>query len=68
MKRHERWRNLGARLANYKAMHADTARRKDVYEQFCAAESLTAARKVLWGEKPKRYRSHIDPKYDRSKE
>jgi hypothetical protein len=36
-------------LKNYKQMHEKTARDKGVLEAFCAAKTLTQARRVLFG-------------------
>ena len=43
----------GRSLENYKKMHEETARKKDVYNEFMACRTLTKARKILWGEKSK---------------
>lgn len=47
---------LGRSLSNYKSMHAGTASSKGVKEQFQAAKTLTAARKILFGYKKKNTR------------
>lgn len=44
---------LGRSLKNYQAMHAKTAQDKGVYNEFMAANTLTKARKILWGTKSK---------------
>ena len=36
-------------LANYKAMHAKTAKEKGVYAEFVEAQTLTRARRILFG-------------------
>lgn len=41
-------------LENYKTMHKQTAKDKDVYEEFMSCNTLTRARKVLFGVKGKK--------------
>lgn len=38
-------------LENYKLQHAETAKRKGVYEMFMSAPTLTRARAILFGTK-----------------
>lgn len=45
--------SLARRLAGYKKMHEDTAQKKDCVKEFMSAETLTQARKILWGVKKK---------------
>ena len=40
-------------LANYKKMHQGTAEKRDCLEEFNSANTLTQARKVLFGVKKK---------------
>lgn len=40
-------------LANYKSMHRDRARKQGVEGELASAQTLTYARVVLFGEKPK---------------
>jgi hypothetical protein len=44
-----RW--IGRSLSNYKAQHRGTAERKGVETQFQKAQTLTAAKKILFGHK-----------------
>jgi hypothetical protein len=46
---------LGRSLENYKSMHRETAIKKDCLAAFLAAKTLTAAKKILFGEKVKKY-------------
>ena len=39
----------GRNLDNYKSQHTKTAHRKDVWNEFIAAKTLTQARKILFG-------------------
>lgn len=48
-KRKNKW--LGRSLENYKKQHKDTAKTKGVSEEFKAAITLTAARKIVFGGK-----------------
>jgi len=36
-------------LSNYKALHGQRAKQKGVYAEFIAAETLTRARRILFG-------------------
>lgn len=47
-------------LQNYKEMHKDKAREKGVLAELQACSTLTAARKILFGEKPKQYVARRD--------
>lgn len=40
---------LGRSLANYKAQHKETARKKGLLAEFLAANTLTQARKIAFG-------------------
>ena len=42
---------IGPNLANYKSQHAKTADERGVAKEFAKAQTLTAARKVLFGTK-----------------
>lgn len=42
---------IGRSLTNYKAIHADKAKKKGVQDAFEAAKTLTQARKILFGVK-----------------
>ena len=48
------WRWLGRNLANYKQQHAETARKKGVFERLYTARTLTEARNIVFGTKQKR--------------
>jgi len=43
----------GRSLDNYKTMHANTAKKKNVYEEFMKSKTLTRARIILFGIKTK---------------
>jgi len=45
----------GRDLENYKEMHQETAKKNGVLDQFMKCKTLTQARKVLFGDKPKKY-------------
>ena len=47
------WRWAGRSLENYKAMQAGVAKAKGVSERLIATKTLTQARKVVYGTKPK---------------
>lgn len=53
--RHPAWADLVGRLINYKAMHKQTAKNKDLEHELTLAQNLTQARAVLFGAKPKKY-------------
>ncbi len=53
-----RWQ--GRSLESYKEMHEKTAKEKGVHEQFMRCKTLTQARKVLFGEKTKKYVARRD--------
>lgn len=46
---------LGRDLDNYKEMHRDRARDKGLHQELMACATLTQARKVVFGEKAKKY-------------
>ncbi len=48
---HHNWR--GRSLKNYKRQHHATARNAGVLDDFLGAQTLTEARKILFGTKPK---------------
>lgn len=49
------WEWLGRSLANYKAMHGPRAEKAGKGYELAHARTLTAARKIVFGEKPKRH-------------
>lgn len=48
-------KDLKASLDNYKAMHKEKAEGMGVLGQFMSCQTLTAAKKLLFGVKPKKY-------------
>ena len=49
-------------LGNYKSMHEGKAKAQGCHAEFMAARTLTAARKILFGEKVKNYQARRDIK------
>jgi hypothetical protein len=63
--RHPAWSDLAGRLNSYKETHKQTAKNKGLERELAAAVSLTQARIVLFGLKPKKYvgrRDEVDTK------
>lgn len=49
-------------LSNYKSMHEQKAKAQGCHAEFMMARTLTAARKILFGEKVKNFKARRDVK------
>jgi len=51
--RADEWFDFAKRLSNYISMQKEVAKKKGVWEKLQRAQTLTQARKIVWGVKAK---------------